>query len=357
MAKKKSTGESWIEALSKEKLEVKTARDALAVKGWISSGNYALNWAISGRFHRGFPLGHTAEIFGDPSTGKSFIITRILGVVQQFGGVAMLDDTEGAYNLNWISNLGVDPETLAYRRSRTVDQHLDTARAFINAFQNLRLEVPGVLACDSLALLSTKHELEVGLDKRDMTKAAELKAFFRIVGGELINLPVVYVSTNHTIANIGNPYDSRTTPGGGGAKFQASIRVDLRSVSKIKGKDGYQGVICRAVTNKTRFTSPWKEIRMAIPFYKPISPYSGLIPILLELGIIQADGHYVSYEGNKLDIKVHKSKGSFLKQDDSAELLMDQIPEILEKADSLLEERESTVSQGWDEAEESEEED
>lgn len=347
----KSIGKTWVDALGKQDLDVKTARDGLAVKGWSHSGNHAMNWAVSGRFLRGFPLGHMAEISGDSSTGKSFIVTRMLATVQQAGGVALLDDTEGAFNLDWIHNLGVDGDALAYRISRTVDDHLETAQAFIEAFRSLKEGTVGILACDSLAQLSTKHELEVGLDKRDMTKAAELKAFFRIVGGKLIDLPIVYVATNHTIANIGNMYQPRTTPGGGGPKFFASTRIDLRSVSRVKAKGGgYSGVITRGVVQKNRITVPWREFRMAIPFYRAISPYSGLIPVLLDTGILGTSGHYLTYEGTKLSVRAHLSKGSFLKQDDSAEDLMDQIPEILEAADAKYAELESQAPPtSWEE--------
>ncbi len=97
----------WFKALEKEKLAVRTARDAAEVVGWLDTGNYALNWAISGRFGRGYPLGHTVEVFGDPSTGKSFLLARAMAMVQAMKGVALLDDTEGAYNVEWMASLSL----------------------------------------------------------------------------------------------------------------------------------------------------------------------------------------------------------------------------------------------------------
>ena len=87
---------TWLKALKATKLEVKSARDALQVKGWLDTGNYALNWAVSGRFGRGYPLGHSCEIFGDQGTGKSFLVARAMAMAQARNGVALIDDTEGA---------------------------------------------------------------------------------------------------------------------------------------------------------------------------------------------------------------------------------------------------------------------
>jgi len=42
----KKDQQSWLGALEKQGLEVKSARDALQVKGWLDTGNYALNWAF-----------------------------------------------------------------------------------------------------------------------------------------------------------------------------------------------------------------------------------------------------------------------------------------------------------------------
>lgn len=332
----------WFSALEKEGLTVYSARDAAAVIGWLDTGNYALNWAISGRFGRGYPLGHTVEIFGDPSTGKSYLVARAIAMVQAAKGVALLDDVEGAYNVEWIESLGVDADRLAYAHSRTVRDHLQLAGSFFSAYADLndkgKIKGPGLLAVDSLATLSTEHELDTRLEKRDMSKAPELKAFFRIMVGDLYTLPVVHISTNHIIANIGNIWNPRTTPGGGGSKFQASVRIDLRGVSKIKTDTGeIVGVLCRAIIDKNRIAPPWKEVRLAIPFHQPISRASGLIPVLLDLGILTASGQFLQYQGSKLGLRVYKDKKKVLRQDEEAERLLDTVPEILEAADKYLE--------------------
>lgn len=353
-----SGGKGWLQALQAEGLKVKSARDGLSVTGWLDTGNYALNWAISGYLLRGYPLGHAVEISGEPLTGKSFLIARALGMAQEAGGVALLDDVEGGYSLEWIDRLGVDPDVLGYERSQTVKEHLGVATGFIKAYRGMKVKGPGLLAVDSLAALSTDHELEVRLEKRDMSKAGELKAFFRVLGRDLADVQCVYISSNHIIDNVGNFFAPRTTPGGRGAKYHSSVRLDLRSISRIKVSGEFTGVVCRIIAEKTRFTSPWKEVRLAIPFYQPVSRVSGLIPLLIQqriLGTTGGQNNSLTLDGDDLGISAHVSKGSFLKQDESAKELLELLPDLLEDVDAHLQEREETTFRKWTEGEIAEE--
>lgn len=326
---------SWMKALKGQKLEVRSARDALQVKGWLDTGNYALNWAISGRLQHGYPLGHTNEIFGDPGTGKSFLVARAIAMAQEAGGVALLDDTEGAYSAEHSAKLGINVNELAVVNSHTVKEHLGAARAFLKAFRETRQKGPGVLACDSLAQLSTEHEMEVQLDKRDMSKAAELKTFYRIIGGDLQQLLAIHMATNHTIAAIGSMYQTRTTPGGGGPKFSATIRLDMRTVSKIKRGTDYIGVICTVFVDKNRIAPPWKRVQLSIPFDKPIARHSGLVPLLVELGVLREKGQFL-FRGVKKLGRAFGSKERFLDQDETGANVLAAYPELLEETDQLI---------------------
>ena len=327
---------SWMKALKGQKLDVRSARDALQVKGWLDTGNYALNWAVSGRFLRGFPLGHTGEIFGEPGTGKSFLVARMIAAAQAAGGVALLDDTEGAYSSEHSSKLGINVAELAVVNSHTVKEHLGATQAFLAAYAETKQKGPGVMACDSLAQLSTEHEMEQQLEKRDMSKAAELKAFYRIVGGTLLHLNAVHIATNHTIAAIGNAWQPRTTPGGGGPKYAATVRLDMRTVSKIKSGEEYIGVICTVFVDKNRIAPPWKRVQMSIPFDKPIERHSGLVPLLVDLGVLREKGQFLFRGVKKLGRSFADNKARFLDQDDTGAATLAAFPNLLEETDQLI---------------------
>ncbi len=321
-----------------EDIKVHSAREAAEVVGWLHTGNYALNWAVSGRFLRGWPLGHAVEVYGDPSTGKSYLIQNAIKQAQHAGGVAMLDDTEGALNREQAEvTLQINTDRLGYVRSNTIGEHQQTVLAYAQAIEDLKIESPSVLACDSLALLATQRELDNPLQK-DMQREQDIKRLFRVTGNRLSALPVVYLIANHKISLMGQVWGKESDSSGGkGTKYQASIRLDLRTPSKLKdGAGNFTGVIITAFAEKNRLTTPWRKVQFAIPFYQPIRDCSGLLPLLVQLGILQQDGRTLLLRGEDTGITYSKDKQKFLRNDDSAEALLGKYPELLEEVDAWL---------------------
>ena len=319
----------FLESLAKHGLDVSSAAEAAQVTGWLSTGNYALNWAVSGRFDRGWPLGHLVEIFGDYSTGKSFVVLRAIAEAQKAGGVALLDDTEGALNPDWAADqLEVDVNKLALRYSHTIKDHFDAVTAFVKAIEDVKVTAPSVLALDSLAMLTTEDELKKGLEKPSMTRAKEVRAMLRQLGKIIHDTPATYLIANHEIANIGGFFKDKTTPGGGGVKYLATVRVELRFPARIKRGEEIVGVLPTIFIEKNRLCSPWRQVKVAIPFHEPISPYSGLIPLLLDIGVLGESGRYLTVDGKKTSIYAQKT--DFFKQDLAAIELMDAYPDLLD---------------------------
>ncbi len=64
--------------VSKFRKDITKAIDGLSIgfndpTDWISTGNYALNYLISGDFNKGVPLGKVTVFAGESGSGKSFI--------------------------------------------------------------------------------------------------------------------------------------------------------------------------------------------------------------------------------------------------------------------------------------------
>ena len=78
---------------------------------WISTGNYALNYLISGDFNRGVPLGKVTVLAGESGSGKSFLASGNLPcqlhcIISRW----ILIDTENALDQSWLEALGVDTD-------------------------------------------------------------------------------------------------------------------------------------------------------------------------------------------------------------------------------------------------------
>ena len=75
---------------------------------WISTGNYALNYLVSGDFHKGVPLGKVTVFAGESGSGKSYFCAgNIIKAAQEQGIFVVLVDSENALDQDWLERLDV----------------------------------------------------------------------------------------------------------------------------------------------------------------------------------------------------------------------------------------------------------
>ena len=290
-----------------------------SVSNWASTGSYAINKIISNSFVRGLPFNRVVEIFGDPSTGKSLLIYHLIANVQKMGGVAILDDTEDAYTPEFGKMIGINNQELIRLSSLTVEEHFEKvflgwkskkkknkddeeyedtkskAKAKPSLVQMILDEEPNCLilvALDSLALLSTKHEQTVLFEKPDMIKAKQIRAGLRMCSDIVKKNNILHVISNHVTAKIGVLYGpKKTTPGGSGVPFQASVRLDLSLRGKIlDDNENVIGVQSKVHVAKNRISAPFKKAIVDIKFDRGVVKESGLYDVLLNSNTIQEEG-------------------------------------------------------------------
>ena len=76
---------------------------------WVGTGNYALNYLISGDFFKGIPLGKVTVFAGESGAGKSYICSgNIIRHAQEQGIYVILIDSENALDEAWLHALGVN---------------------------------------------------------------------------------------------------------------------------------------------------------------------------------------------------------------------------------------------------------
>ena len=110
---------------------------------WISTGNYALNYLISGDFNKGIPLGKVTVLAGESGAGKSYIAAgNIVKSAQEQGIFVVLIDSENALDEKWLHALDVDTseEKLLKLNMSMIDDVAKTVSEFMKEYRDMAEE-------------------------------------------------------------------------------------------------------------------------------------------------------------------------------------------------------------------------
>ena len=278
-------------------------------KDWISTGNYALNYLISGDFHKGIPLGKVSVFAGESGAGKSYICAgNIIKEAQEQDIFVVLVDSENALDEVWLQNLNVDTsaEKLLKLNMSMIDDVAKTISVFVDDYKNLAEEDrPKVLfVVDSLGMLLTPTDVDQ-FDRGDLKgdmgrKPKALTALVRNCVNMFGSLNVGLVATNHTYASqdMFDPDDKIS--GGQGFIYASSIVVAMKKL-KLKEDDNgnktseVHGIRAACKVMKTRYAKPFEGVQVKIPYETGMNPYSGLVDLFEKQGILIKDGNRLLY--------------------------------------------------------------
>jgi RecA/RadA recombinase len=283
-------------------------------KVWISTGNYALNYAISGRFRDGgIPLGKLTLLGGQSGSGKSFLASgNITANAQKKDVFVVLIDTENALDEAWLKALDVDTseEALLKVNMAMIDDVAKLISDFMKDYKTRYGSLdedarPRVLfVIDSLGMLLTPtdiNQFESGDLKGDMgRKPKALAALVRNCVNMFGDYDVGAVCTNHSYSSqdMFNPDD--VISGGQGQIFAASIVVATRKLKLKEDELGnktsdVKGIRAQCKVMKTRFNKPFEEVEIKIPYDRGMDPYSGLYDLFVKKGLLTKEGNKWSY--------------------------------------------------------------
>jgi recombination protein RecA len=276
---------------------------------WISTGNYGLNYLISGDFNKGVPLGKVTVFAGESGSGKSFICSgNLVRHAQQQGIYVVLIDTENALDEKWLHALGVDTsETKLLKLNMAmIDDVGKTISEFMKSYKVMAEDdKPKVLfIIDSLGMLLTPtdvNQFEAGDMKGDMgRKPKALTALVRNCVNMFGSHNVGLVATNHTYASqdMFDPDDKIS--GGQGFVYASSIVVAMKKLKLKEDEDGNKvaevnGIRAACKIMKTRYAKPFESIQVKIPYETGMSPYSGLTDMLEKSGALKKEGNSLVY--------------------------------------------------------------
>ena len=280
---------------------------------WIDTGNYALNYLISGQFDRGIPLGRVTCFAGESGSGKSFICSgNLVKQAQQQGILPIVLDSENALDSDWLSALGVDvsEDKLMRFGVSMIDEVAKFVSEFMKGYKDQYSDMPYeerqkvLFVVDSLGMLLTPTDIdqfERGDMKGDMgRKPKALTALVRNAVNLIAGNPVGVVATNHTYASqdMFDPDDKIS--GGQGFIYASSIVVAMRKLKLKEDEDGnkitdVRGIRAACKVMKTRFSKPFESVQIKIPYESGMDPYSGLVELFEKAGLLVKDGNKLKY--------------------------------------------------------------
>lgn len=298
-------------------------------QGFIDTGSYILNAAVSGSIYGGIPDNKVTGLAGEQSTGKTYYAIEIAKhfLNQNPDGAVFYFDTESATSADIFIDRGVDPDRVWLFPVDTLEEfRTQIIRILDNMLKMKESErKPLFIVLDSLGMLPSSKELTDALDDkqvRDMTKAQVIKSIFRIITSKLGKLKVPMVVTNHTYKTM-NMYGEQTDMGGGSGLKYAASSIIMLSKSKEKDGDEVVGNIIKAKMNKSRFTKEATVSPTRLFFdERGLDKYYGLVELAEKYGIFEKSGKYFVIDGKKYyESAIVKDPEKFF------------TPEVLEKLD------------------------
>ena len=276
---------------------------------WISTGSYALNYLISGDFHRGVPLGKVTVFAGESGAGKSYFCAgNIVKHAQDQGIFVVLIDSENALDESWLQALDVDTgeDKLLKLNMSMIDDVAKTISTFMADYKAMNEEDrPKVLfVIDSLGMLLTPTDVDQ-FNKGDMKgdmgrKPKALTSLVRNTVNMIGSYNVGLVCTNHTYASqdMFDPDDKIS--GGQGFIYASSIVVAMKKMKLKEDEAGnkiseVRGIRAGCKVMKTRYAKPFEGVQVKIPYETGMNPYSGLIELFEKKGLLEKQGNRLKY--------------------------------------------------------------
>jgi len=244
----------------------------------------------------GYPRGRIVEIFGPEAGGKTTLALKAIVEAQQDGGLSAFIDAEHAFDPHYAQALGVDTNSLLLSQPDYGEQALEILEGLVETSDL------DVIVVDSVAALTPKSEIDGNFGDAQMGAHARLLSqACRKLTARIAKTGTVVIFINQIRMKIGVMFGSpETTTGGGALRFYASMRLDVRSIGKLKiGEEPY-GNRVRVKVTKNKLAPPFREHEFDMVWGKGPDRAMDLLDLSITAGIVEKSGAWFSYLGDRI---------------------------------------------------------
>jgi RecA/RadA recombinase len=264
---------------------------------WYSTGNYAVNKAVSGSYTKGIPQGRITCLAGPSGAGKSFELCNILAAAQNEAGAFILAlDSENALDRGYMSklNMKLDEDNFQYAGVTTFSHVVTIVSDFIKAYTAAygydNPDAPKVIiALDSLDMLLTDTEDEhfnKGDQKGDQgQRAKQAKHMLRTLVSRIKRLPMAFLVTHQVYPNSDMTNGLGAWIVNNAIKYSAS-QIFLITNGRLKEEGVTKGIRMKVEAYKSRFAKLGTKVEVEVPYTEGMSKFSGLLELLEENKVI-----------------------------------------------------------------------
>ncbi len=250
----------------------------------------------------GLPRGKIIEIYGPESAGKTAISLHIIAQAQKAEGLCAIVDAEHALSTSFAKVLGVNIDELIISQPDYGEQALEVVLALAET------RAVDIILVDSVSALVPKAELDGDMGDAHMGLQARLmsQAMRKLVGvADKSKTTIIFINQVREKIGVmfGNP---ETTTGGRALKFYASLRFEVRRLSKTDGGEildtekNHIGHRMRVINKKNKVGSPMRETVVDLLYASGYDTKADTIGFLTDHGVIEKSGGYYTFEGEKL---------------------------------------------------------
>ena len=267
------------------KTKFQFADDESLITERISTGLFNFDQVMGG----GFPRRSVTLLYGNESSGKTYVSLHAIANAQKEGLVCGFVDAEFSFDPVWAEKIGIKTSELYIIQPETGESALDATLALCTAGLDL-------VVVDSIAALLPTKEMEGGMEDNTIGQQARLmNQFFRKHGP--VNHNTALVMINQVRTGIGSYYVSDALPAGKGQQFFSRIIIHCKRGKPIqeKGVTMPLGFQMHFTCKKNKTAPPLGECD--VPFY-----YSGLVDkdtmvfqLGVDSGLVERRGAYYTY--------------------------------------------------------------